>query len=193
MIGWRPCDLNHWARLAVRVVLPEPWSPAMSTTVGGLGEYVMRIVSPPRVAVSSSLTILMTCCAGLSAFDSSSPTHRSRMRATRFLTTWKLTSASSRARRISRRTSSTSASLSRPRPRSLVKMPSKRSESASNMEDRGYRTSTAGRQAGPVTGIGGRIGAGAHHHQVVDRGHAGDGGGDPGQLVTRGLVVDVDR
>ena len=27
----------------------------------------MRIVSPPRVAVSSSLTILMTCCAGFSA------------------------------------------------------------------------------------------------------------------------------
>ncbi len=38
MIGWRPCDLNHWARLAVRVVLPEPWRPAMSTTVGGFGE-----------------------------------------------------------------------------------------------------------------------------------------------------------
>ena len=35
MSGLRPWDLNHWARLAVRVVLPEPWRPAMSTTVGG--------------------------------------------------------------------------------------------------------------------------------------------------------------
>ena len=41
----------------------------------------MRMVSPPRVAVSSSLTILMTCWAGFSALLSSSPTQRSRMRA----------------------------------------------------------------------------------------------------------------
>ena len=47
----------------------------------------MRKVSPPRVAVSSSLTILMTCWAGLRALLSSSPTHRSRMRPTRLLTT----------------------------------------------------------------------------------------------------------
>ena len=44
-----------------------------------------------------------------------------------------LTSASSRAVRISRRTSSTSASVRRPLPRRRLKIPSKRSDRASNM------------------------------------------------------------
>ena len=43
----------------------------------------MRIVSPPRVWISSWWTISTTCCAGFSASLSSTPTHRSRMRATR--------------------------------------------------------------------------------------------------------------
>ena len=34
--GLRPCCLNQRASLAEVVVLPEPWRPAMSTTVGGL-------------------------------------------------------------------------------------------------------------------------------------------------------------
>ena len=42
----------------------------------------MRSVSPPRVSISSSWTILMTCWAGLQALASSAPTQRSRMRAT---------------------------------------------------------------------------------------------------------------
>ena len=33
--GLRPCCFHHWASLAAVVVLPEPWSPARSTTVGG--------------------------------------------------------------------------------------------------------------------------------------------------------------
>ncbi len=66
--------------------------------------------------------------------DSSAPTAWSRIRDTKVRTTRMLTSACSRARRISRRTSSTSSSLSRPRPRRRVKMASKRSDSESNMQ-----------------------------------------------------------
>ena len=36
MSGLRPCALNQRASFAEFVVLPEPWSPAISTTVGGL-------------------------------------------------------------------------------------------------------------------------------------------------------------
>ncbi len=67
------------------------------------------------------------------------PTAASRMRASIDLTTTKLTSASSRARRISRSTSSTSDSRSVPLLRSRAKMPSKRSESDSNMSHTAYR------------------------------------------------------
>ena len=75
---------------------------------------VIFMVSPPSAAMSSSWTILMTCCAGFSASDSSSPMARSRMRASIVRTTLKSTSASSRATRISRRTSSTSSSREPP-------------------------------------------------------------------------------
>src|SRR5262245_40088729 len=93
----------------------------------------MRSVSPPRVETSSSWTNLMTCWLGDSDFDRSAPTMRARTRSTKPRATVRLTSASRRATRISRRTSSTSASLSRPLPRRRLKMPSKRSERASNM------------------------------------------------------------
>ena len=33
--GLRPCCFHHRANLAEAVVLPEPWRPAISTTVGG--------------------------------------------------------------------------------------------------------------------------------------------------------------
>lgn len=46
----------------------------MSTTVGGFDAKAIRMASPPRVAVSSSLTIFTTCWAGFSAPESSSPT-----------------------------------------------------------------------------------------------------------------------
>src|SRR5436190_22891855 len=75
----------------------------------------------------------MTCWAGERLFDRSAPMHASRTRSWKPLTTVKLTSASSRASRISFRTSSTSSSVSRPLPRRRVKMPSKRSERLSNM------------------------------------------------------------
>src|SRR5690606_13480401 len=61
----------------------------------------------------------MTCWPGVRLFMTSSPTARSRTRAMKSLTTRKLTSASSSARRTSRSASSTSFSVSLPRPRSL--------------------------------------------------------------------------
>src|SRR5205823_9316739 len=129
----RPCCLTQRASFPAAVVLPAPCSPASRRTVGGFDAYVMRRFSPPRVLTSSSWTILMTCWAGLRLLERSSPMACSLMRATTPLTTRKLTSASSRAKRISRRTSSTSFSPSRPRLRSRLKMVSKRSESASNI------------------------------------------------------------
>ena len=38
--GCRPCDLQQARELAAAVVLPEPWSPASITTVGGFGLIV---------------------------------------------------------------------------------------------------------------------------------------------------------
>ena len=61
-----------------------------------------RELPEPISSVSSSWTIFTTCCAGVSLFSTSSPIARSRTRATKSLTTSKLTSASSSARRISR-------------------------------------------------------------------------------------------
>src|SRR5665213_3082991 len=142
--GLRPCCLNQRASLADAVVLPEPWSPASRMTVGGRLAYRIWRVSPPRMATSSSLTILMTCWPGLKLWESSSPTHRSRSAVVNLRTTPISTSASRRAVRISRSTSSTSASVRRPRPRSRVRMPSNRSVRLSNMGCSGYPTTVAG-------------------------------------------------
>ena len=133
--GLRPCWRNQRASLAALVVLPEPCRPAISTTVGGREAYWRRIASPPSASTSASLTSLTTCWAGLSASWMRLPIARSRMRSSIVLTTTKLTSASRRARRISRSTSSTSDSRSVPLLRSRVKMPSKRSDSDSNMRE----------------------------------------------------------
>ena len=46
-------------------------------TVGGFLAKRSRRVSPPRIPTSSSLTILMTCCAGFSAWLTSAPRARS--------------------------------------------------------------------------------------------------------------------
>ena len=58
--------------------------------------------------MSSSLTILMTCCAGFSAPETSAPVARSLIRAMNARTTGSATSASSRAMRISRQVASMS-------------------------------------------------------------------------------------
>ncbi len=87
----------------------------MSTTVGGRGAKVSPAEEPPMRAVSSSLTILTTCWPGFSVPSTSLPSARSLTFDVNSLTTRKLTSASSSARRISRMAALTSASVSDPR------------------------------------------------------------------------------
>jgi hypothetical protein len=70
--------------------------------------------------------------AGLSAWDTSAPRRPFLEAAMNALTTGSATSASSSARRISRAVASMSASVSRPLPRSLVKIPERRSLKVSN-------------------------------------------------------------
>src|SRR4051794_5670682 len=102
-------------------------------TVGGFFAYRISRVSPPRIVTSSSLTILMTCCAGLRAPETSDPRARSFTAAMNALTTGSATSASSRATRISRAVESMSASESLPLPRREVKTLSSRSLKVSNI------------------------------------------------------------
>ncbi len=133
--GRRPI-LTMWrASFAAVVVLPEPCNPTSAMTAGFPERWSAR--SPPdRSAVSSSLTILTTCWPALSEVMTSAPIARSRTRAVKSLTTLKLTSASSSARRTSRMAVSTSASLIRPRPVSEPSVLRRRSERASNMAGR---------------------------------------------------------
>ena len=96
---------------------------------------------PPGLAAqdrrsSSSCTILMTCWAGLSAAETSSPVARSLTRAMNCRTTGSATSASSSAMRISRAVASMSAADSRPLPRSEEKTCVSRSDSVSNTKPR---------------------------------------------------------
>src|SRR3954471_4272589 len=88
--------------------------------------------------MSSSLTIFTTCCAGLSAPETSAPRARSFTAAMNSRTTGRATSASSRASRISRAVASMSASESRPLPRRLLKTDSSRSDRVSNMSPPAY-------------------------------------------------------
>src|SRR5277367_2533824 len=130
--GVWPWPRSHSASLPASVVLPEPCRPASITTVGGVFANASWRVCPPRMPISSSLTILTTCCAGLRAPDTSAPLARSLIRPTNALTTGSDTSASSSASRISRVVASTSASVSRPLPRSPSRAPVSRSDSDSN-------------------------------------------------------------
>ena len=117
-MGVCPCPARCLASLPASVVLPAPCKPASIMTVGGVLASCRRRVSPPRMSISSSLTILTTCCAGLSACETSAPAARSLMRLIKARTTGRETSASSNARRISRAVALMSASLSLPLPRS---------------------------------------------------------------------------
>src|SRR5699024_9624373 len=67
--GACPSDFIHFASLPARVVLPAPWRPASMITVGGFLAKCRSPVAPPSTSTSSSLTILTTCWAGLSALD----------------------------------------------------------------------------------------------------------------------------
>ena len=154
------------------VVLPEPCRPAISTTVGGFDAYVMRIVSPPSVAVSSSLTILMTCCAGLSApaqLDADAALPDARHDACDDLEV----DVGFEQREPDLAQDLVDVGLaSCPRPRSRLKIPSKRSDSDSNMKGEGYRLR----------------GSRLDLEQVVDPSDTRDGGGHPDQFLA-GRVV----
>src|SRR5436189_186477 len=84
-------------------------------TVGGWGAGASRWPLPPRSPTSSSWTTLTTCWAGVSDLRTSWPTAFSRTRSTKARTTLKLTSASRRATRTSRRASWMFSSVRRPR------------------------------------------------------------------------------
>ena len=101
-------------------------------TLGGSLASRIRRVSPPRMATSSSLTILTTCWAGFSAPETSAPLARSLTRPMKPRTTGSATSASSSAIRISRAVVSMSASDSRPLPRRLESESLRRSERVAN-------------------------------------------------------------
>ncbi len=112
--------------------MPEPCSPAIRITVGPLLAIASSLPVPPISPASSSLTIFTTCWPGSRLFNTSSPRQRSLTVFVKVLTTLKLTSASSRARRMSRIAASTSDSLSLPRERTSERVDWRRSESWSN-------------------------------------------------------------
>ena len=89
----------------------------------------------PNSSVSSSSTILMTFCAGVSESSTSASRQRSFVRATNDFTTLKLTSASRSAMRISRMASLMSSSVRRPLPRRPLNMPCRRVDRFSSMVD----------------------------------------------------------
>ena len=115
------------------VVLPEPCSPSIKITRGRAVVSCSPPLASPNSASSSSRTILMTCCDGFRPFWTSTSIARSRTRSTNALTTLKLTSASSSARRISPSTLSTVASVRRVSPLSDWKTSWRRLLSASNI------------------------------------------------------------
>src|SRR6185436_6224619 len=92
-----------------------------------------RCPEPPSNSTSSSRTTFTTCCPGVSDLRTSWPMAFSRTRSTKPLTTLKLTSASRRARRTSRRASRTFSSVNRPNPRSRSKIPVRRLVRLSSM------------------------------------------------------------
>src|SRR6478735_11990126 len=154
--GRRPCLTTCRASLALEVVLPEPCRPTIATTAGLPDRWKVR--SPAdRSATSSSLTILTTCWPADRLSSTSWPMARSRTRATKSLTTLKLTSASSSARRTSRIAASTSASVTRPRPVSPARVLRRRSLRVSNMRGRGPLLSVGIRPRGKRPAGGARV------------------------------------
>lgn len=98
------------------------------------------VYCPPSNATNSALTILMTCWSGERLARTSCPKAWLLIRSTKSLTTRKLTSASRRARRTSRRASSIFFSVNLPWPRKRRKTASSFSLRDSNMViRRGWR------------------------------------------------------
>ena len=119
--GFLPWRFSQRPSLADVVVLPAPWRPSSSTTRGLGASFVRPPSVPAKSASSSSRTIFTTCCAGDRLRSTAWSIARSRTRSMNALTTLKLTSASSSARRISRSTSSTCDSVRRTSPLRAVK------------------------------------------------------------------------
>ena len=92
-------------------------------TLGMRLESTSRESVRPSSSVSSSSTIFTTFWAGVSESSTSAERQRSLVRATKFFTTLKLTSASKSARRISRMAALMSSSVRRPLLRRPEKMP----------------------------------------------------------------------
>mmetsp|Transcript_9250 Transcript_9250/g.30549 ORF Transcript_9250/g.30549 Transcript_9250/m.30549 type:complete len:219 (-) Transcript_9250:151-807(-) len=101
MSGERPSFLSRSASLAHAVVFPTPWSPAMSTTVGPSSALASGTFSRPISSRSSSATTLTSCWSGVTPLVTLTPSERSSTFFTKRRTTGRLTSASSKARRIS--------------------------------------------------------------------------------------------
>ncbi len=182
IIGVFPCWRSHRASLAATDVLPVPWSPASMITVGGTLANRSRRASPPRISTSSSLTILMTCCAGLRASETSAPDARSLTRAMNCRTTGSATSASSSAILISRVVASMSAADSRPCPRRDEKTLFSRSESVSNTSGCRPRAWPVGHRARAGRRAPARIAWGMHvalalPQAIRSAAEAGDGAG----------------
>ncbi len=121
------------ASLAVVVVLPEPCKPTIRIGTGGVARKSMGTASLPKTRTSSSLTILMTCWPGVMERVTSEPVARVRTCSTKARTTSRDTSASIKARRISRKVALTSASLSAPRPVIFLNILPRRSLRLSNI------------------------------------------------------------
>ena len=96
-IGCLPCLRKYTASLPAVVVLPAPCKPTSMMIVGGLEAIMIRLCVPPKSAVNSSFTILITVCAGFKDPNTSSPSAFSLMVFTKSFATIKLTSASRRA------------------------------------------------------------------------------------------------
>ena len=131
--GRRPSFFSRSASFADAVVFPEPWTPAIMTTAVRAEGTTNRTNSPPSVACSSSRTTLITCCAGVRLFMTSSESARVRTRARKASATSTATSASSNAVRMSSRALSTCLGCNLPRERSFLNVPSSFAVSVSNI------------------------------------------------------------
>src|SRR5690606_26133480 len=118
----------------------------MRTTAGGVALRLSSSLASPMTCCSSARTILMKTWPGERLLPTSVPRARSLTRSMKSLTTGRATSASSRARRTSRRLSWMFSSLSLALPVMLRRVAVRRSVSVSNM-DFGAR-SLQGREMG---------------------------------------------
>src|SRR2546422_2158598 len=134
-------SFSRRASLAAVVVFPDPCNPTRRMTVGPTEANSSPAFVPPSSVAISSCINLTTCWPGLTALTCSTPTARSRTRSTTPRVTSKLTSASSRWRRISRSASVTSLSESTPRPRSRCNTPVICSARAVNISQAKYLAS----------------------------------------------------